>query len=93
MPTPACRACGAGITDRPSFRETCPKCSTWLHVCEACAHYDPAAYHECKASATAEYVADKAKFNFCEEFKLNTAAPGTAKTSRADAERLFGNLP
>ncbi len=64
-----------------------------MHVCLACAQYDPAAHHECRASATAEYVADKAKFNYCEEFAFRSGAKGTPGLSRQDADKLFPGLP
>jgi hypothetical protein len=63
-----------------------------MHACLNCRHYDPAVHHECRASATAEVVADKEKFNFCEEFALRTGAGGEGspgRKSRAEIEKLF----
>ena len=63
-----------------------------MHACLNCRHHDPAAHHECRASATAEYVADKEKFNYCEEFAYRAGSPGGAATgrkSRAEIEKLF----
>ncbi|MEK7474280.1 MAG: hypothetical protein AAB152_01485 [Candidatus Coatesbacteria bacterium] len=89
----ACPGCSAPWTKgKPEFRTTCPACGAWMHVCINCRHYDPHIHHECRAAATAEYVADKEKFNYCEEFVL-AARPATkgGSTSRADAEKkLFG---
>lgn len=91
---PRCGACGAGWADgRPEFRATCPACGAWVHACRNCRHHDPAVHHECRASATAEYVADKEKFNFCEEFVFAQPGSGAPKRSRGDAEKLFPDLP
>lgn len=87
-----CPGCGKAWTGgKPEFRATCPACGAWVHVCVNCSHYDPGAYHECRASATAEYVGDKEKFNYCEEFRLagKPFRRGGTKT-RADIEKLFG---
>lgn len=87
----ACPGCKAAWTGgKPDFRATCPACGAWIHVCVNCRFYDPGAHHECRASATAEYVADKEKFNFCEEFVLadRPATRGGTKT-RAEIEKLF----
>ena len=52
----------------PAFREMCPRCDAFLHACKNCAHYDETAHHQCKSSTT-EYVGDKERSNFCEEFR------------------------
>ena len=86
-----CGKCGNPLPEgRIEFRAVCAKCGSYLHVCRACAHYDPGAHHECHSSATTEYVADKDRFNFCEEFRP-AAAPsaGSPGKSRADIEKLF----
>lgn len=93
---PVCPGCGAAWAGgTPEFRATCPGCGAWVHVCLACAHFDPAAHHECRASATTEYIADKVKFNYCEEFRhLAGVRPGTggATLTRAQADKLFPGL-
>lgn len=92
MADPACRACGAGTSSTPSFRETCPACGAWLHVCLNCRHHDPNAHHHCRASATTEFVADTEKFNYCEEFAWGAAGAAPKTLSRADADKLFEGL-
>lgn len=91
---PACAGCGAAWPGgRTEFRATCVACGAWLHACRACAHFDPGAHYACRASATAEFVADKAAFNFCEEFTPGGAAGGTTRPkSRAEVEKLFPGL-
>lgn len=87
----ACRACGGAIPSRPAWRDTCAACGAWLHACLNCAHYDRDAYRQCRASASAEFVSDKEKYNFCEEYTIARASgggTGPAK-SREDVEKLF----
>ncbi len=94
-PGAACAGCGAAFPEgRTDFRATCTGCGAWLHACRNCAHYDPGAHHECRASATADYVADKEKFNFCEEFTPGGRGPagGRGTKSRAEIEKLFPGL-
>ena len=99
---PVCGKCGAPLDPgrvaaqaaggRIEFRESCGKCGAYLHCCLNCAHHDPKVHHECRASATTEYVPDKEKGNFCEEFRY-APRPGTSPRvkSRAEIEKLFGD--
>ena len=92
---PACGACGAAWPEgRTDFRAVCKGCGAWLHACRNCLHYDAGAHHECRAAATAEYVPDKEKFNFCEEFAPNPSPRrgGSAPKTRAEIEKLFPGL-
>lgn len=93
-PAPACHKCGKAWegVGRVEFRALCA-CGAYLHCCLNCRHYDPGAYHECRASATTEFVSDKEKGNLCEEFDFargNTGGKGPK--SRADIEKLFPGL-
>lgn len=62
----------------------CWKCSTALHTCTHCRHFDSSAAGECRANAP-DYVASKAKANSCELFE--------AKSSQEFAEDLGGDTP
>ena len=75
---------------RISFRETCEKCSTWLHCCKNCKNYFPGLSNHCKMPGT-DPIADREKNNFCEEFKL--LGKGTEKKfDPKEVERLlFGD--
>ncbi len=88
-----CRAIWEG--GKPDFRTLCPSCGAYLHTCINCAFYDARSHHECRASATTEYVGDKEKLNFCEEFRLKgDEGEGSAgKKSRAEIEKLFRDFP
>ncbi len=63
---------------------TCWKCSTDLHTCTHCRHFDSSARGECRASAP-DYVASKAKRNACELFE--------AKATQEFAENQGGDTP
>jgi hypothetical protein len=88
-----CAKCGTPLPEgRVEFRAICAKCGSYVHVCRACVHFDSGGHHECRASATAEYVADKDRFNFCEEFRPAAGpAAGSPKKTRAEIEKLFGS--
>ena len=90
-----CGGCGRELPPgRIEFRAVCAGCSGWLHTCRHCELFDPKSHHECRASATAEYVADKEKFNFCEEFTPALVARRVVKSgmTREQAEKLFPGL-
>jgi hypothetical protein len=58
--------------------QMCPHCSSDVHVCLNCRHYDPIAYNECR-EPMAERVVDKDRRNFCDYFYLEGA--GRVKTT------------
>jgi hypothetical protein len=65
-----CYSCSTEINleSRPGRRDTCPKCSAYLHCCLNCQFYDVNAHHQCR-EPQAEFVPDKAMGNFCEYFQ------------------------
>ena len=90
VPALKCHHCGAVTAkERVEFRALCDGCGAYVHVCLNCAHYDRQAYHECRASATVEYVSDKEKSNFCEEFVPAGAGGDAPKKPRKDIEKMF----
>ncbi len=92
----ACGKCGGPLEEgKPDFRALCPSCGAYLHACINCTFYDTRSHHECRASATAEFVADKEKFNFCEEFRYRPGSdrPSQGSKSREEIEKLFPDLP
>ena len=93
-PSPACHKCGRPLGEgRVEFRAVCAGCGEYLHCCLNCGHFDPAVFHECRASATTEYCVDKDKGNFCEEFRPgNSGRTGGMPKSRAEIEKLFPGL-
>lgn len=65
-------------------KEECASCRCDLHCCLNCAHYDKAAYNQCRESQ-AERVLDKDRSNFCDYFRF---ADRTAGQSAADPKTL-----
>jgi len=83
-----CYKCQSSL-DREAVgrRDTCPKCSSDVHVCKNCAFYDLKAYNECR-EIQAERVVDKEKSNFCDYFKPGGGVQNAGPTK----EDLFKNL-
>ncbi len=72
----------------------CPNCSSHLHVCRQCEHYDPLVLGQCREEE-AEEVREKDRVNFCEWFRPDAAAfdPNAHDAhleSQSAAEALFG---
>jgi len=65
-----CHKCGEEWTrpGPPGFKETCPKCTSYLHACVNCKLYNPTA-DRC-SSVTAECTGDREGLNYCEEFQF-----------------------
>ena len=91
-----CHACGEPWEgtpgSQPGRNETCPKCGADLHCCLNCKLYDPASHHECRSSTT-EYVKDKDKRNFCDEFEfLEKSGGGGGSSSKDDMDKKWKDL-
>lgn len=81
-------------TQRPGFKETCEKCGVYLHCCLNCGFYDPTKHNQC-AVGTTEFVADKEKFNLCDDFRFADATEQAVddagrKSARESLDALFG---
>ncbi len=70
-------------------RDTCSSCSSDLHVCLNCRHYDKTAYNQC-AEPQAERVLEKAESNFCDYFEYREGR-GEFIPSK-DKDRILKNL-
>lgn len=94
--TVLCHRCGSPWVSeqkRPGFKEICAGCGAYLHCCKNCRFYDPSAHNQCRIGTT-EWVADRERANFCEEFEWaengkNIAKSDTGK-ARSGFEQLFG---
>lgn len=93
-----CWKCGAalGHLTLPFGRqERCPQCSSDLHCCRLCGHYDTRAYQQCR-EPTVEEVRNKERANFCDHFKPAAGAwkggnaGAAADAARAELDKLFG---
>jgi len=75
--TPRCHHCGTpwpGDKPRPAYRDICPRCGAYWHCCLNCRFHDPAAHNQCRIPTT-EWVADRRKFNYCDDFTFRADAP------------------
>jgi len=92
-----CHHCGAAWVSEQRFpgrTETCVECEYDLHCCLNCKLYDARAPNQC-ATPTTEFVLDKEKANFCDEFEFAEdrgpqKADGKAEESRDVWNKLFG---
>ena len=67
-----CFKCGAKWVSearRPAFKEICESCTAYLHCCKNCRFHDWSAHNECRVGTT-EWVADRVRANYCEEFEF-----------------------
>ena len=83
-----CHKCGAEWVSekkRPAFSEYCDQCSAYLHCCKNCRFYEPGAHNDCRIGTT-EWVADKARGNYCDEFEF----ADTTKTSDSSRKSAGG---
>lgn len=82
-----CHKCGKLLSDTfkvmVSRSDICPHCRADLRCCKMCQFYDPKAYNECRESS-ADRVVEKEKANFCDYFKIGSAA-NDADKARQDA--------
>jgi hypothetical protein len=73
-------------------REVCPHCSTELHACIHCRHYDESVAKECK-EPFAEVPEDKESANFCDLFQIgdgvDRGGAGAREKALSAAESLF----
>jgi hypothetical protein len=78
------------LPNKIGFKETCPFCEADLHVCKNCKYYMPGKPNDCNVPNT-EFVSDKEKYNFCEEFKFNKKinTQSNIKTKKDISKKLF----
>jgi hypothetical protein len=63
-----CWNCGKSLSiEKISFRSICDSCGEYLHCCYNCQNFQEGLSNNCKIPGT-EYVVDRAKNNFCDEF-------------------------
>lgn len=71
-----------------NFREECPHCQAALHCCKNCVYYQPGKPNDCAVPGT-DYVADRTKMNFCEEFKILGKPPKQGPDPKDVSRKLF----
>ncbi|HOJ67796.1 MAG TPA: hypothetical protein PK379_00035 [Candidatus Hydrogenedentes bacterium] len=89
--SPRCHHCGApwpGDKPRPAFRDTCPQCGAYWHCCLNCRFHDPSAHNQCRIPTT-EWVGDRRKFNYCDDFAFRTVPPENPEKSGEARRKAF----
>lgn len=93
MTSGVCYHCGKPLPpfdrNKVPFRETCSFCGADLHVCKNCRYYSPGRANDCLVPGT-EYVADREKFNFCEEYSLLGKKSPEGPSKEDIEKKLFG---
>jgi len=94
-----CHNCGREwVTQKrvkvPGVKETCEGCGAHLHCCRNCRFHDTSAHNQCAIPNT-EWVADREKANFCDQFEWREGSENRGSVAGADARRaldaLFGD--
>lgn len=87
-----CPHCGKSLEDVPriAFKATCDHCGAYLHSCVNCRNYKPGMPNDCLVPGT-EYIADREKANYCEEFALLGTGPKGSGSPNDAAKKLFGD--
>ncbi len=80
----------ADVGEKIGFRAICDHCGSWQHVCVNCHNYHVGKPNDCAIPGT-EFVSDREKRNFCEEFGLKTKEKRSGPTKEDVARRLFGD--
>jgi len=77
----ACYKCGEPFLEENEvpMDAVCKRCSSWVHACANCVHYDEYAHNKCR-EAKAPYVFDRLGKNECPLFKIK-------RTVRPDREQ------
>jgi hypothetical protein len=100
-----CSTCGAVLSPGFDPNGQCPRCSTDLHCCKQCVHFDTAAQFECTQPIT-ERIARKDVRNECTffEFRMtvekdtspvsytNAPAPAAPAAQPSGARKAFEDL-
>lgn len=91
-----CWFCGAPLHLDPnakiSFRALCEQCGMGLHCCKNCKNYRPGLPNDC-AIPGIDYVPDREKNNFCEEFSIlgKKITSKSSENSKKRFEDLFND--
>lgn len=67
----ACYKCGEPFLEENEIPQdaVCKRCSSWVHCCANCVHYDEYAHNKCREPKAA-YVFDRLGKNQCALFKV-----------------------
>lgn len=76
-----CWKCHKTVSEEPikiSFHAVCPHCGIDLHTCTNCRYYAPGKPNDCAVPGT-EYIRDRERNNFCEDYKIKLDEPAAQK--------------
>jgi len=81
-----CFNCATALPPGTDFSSTCPKCSTALHCCKQCSHFEPSTRFQCLKPIPVR-IAYKDKANECSLFtpRVTVAREGTTASSAPPA--------
>lgn len=71
-----------------SFRASCEHCLVDLHCCKNCKYYKVGQPNDCLVPGT-DFISDREKYNFCEEFSCLGLAP---TENKSDKKKNFDDL-
>lgn len=75
--------------NKASFRSTCDFCGADLHVCQNCKYYMVGKPNDCFIPNT-EFIQDREKYNFCEDFAPKESLHNDTKIKKEDIfKKLF----
>jgi DNA-directed RNA polymerase subunit RPC12/RpoP len=82
-----CHTCGRNAENLDTIEKdtVCPSCSSPLHCCRVCNHFDSGARWQCRASIT-EAVGDKLKANDCASYEPNLVLDATGRRSESSGK-------
>lgn len=98
-----CWNCATTLNSGVDFHGNCPKCSSPLHCCKQCAHFEPSTRYQCLKPIPAR-IAYKDQANECELFSSRVTVAREVTTSPSngpavstprspqDARAAFDNL-
>ncbi len=73
-------------------RDMCPNCSSYLHCCFNCTHWDKSAHNECRENQ-GEFIRDRSEGNFCGYFEFRSIVEednSEANSAKDKLNALFG---
>ena len=68
-------------------RDLCPNCSSYLHACFNCAHWDPNVHNQCHENQ-GEFIRDRAEGNFCLYFDFKAIGEDRSAEQGEARDRL-----
>jgi len=85
----SCYKCGHPLMEEGpvALEAVCKQCSSWLHSCANCTHYDEYSNQKCR-EARAAYVYDRLGKNECTFFKVRQPIRNLERPSKDGKERM-----